>query len=80
MTTLYFIGFLLFLKKKIFYNVRTKRDHETDVLWKLCTNYIPNSLSFVSLDKFDFSSKTMYPNVRTIILALHCSRFKKDNI
>ena len=45
---LYFIGFFLFLKKKILWNVRTKRVHETYFLLKLHTDYNPNCYSFVS--------------------------------
>ena len=37
-TVLYFIGFFLFPKKKILFNVRTKGVHETDFLLKVRTD------------------------------------------
>ena len=46
MTTLYFIGLVIFLKNKFVCNVRTKIFHETDVLLKVSTDSIPGYPSF----------------------------------
>ena len=62
---LYFIGLFFFLKKKTFFNVRTKRVHETDLFLKVPTYFIPNYSSLVSLATYYFTSNRISLNVCT---------------
>ena len=76
---LYFIGFFLFLKKKILCDVRTKRVHETDFILMLRTNSIPNYYSFVSLSTLYFSSNRFCSNVRTNYFCTPLFEAKTEN-
>ena len=79
MNTLYFIGFFIFIKKKILRNVLTKRVHDTDILLRVCIDSIPNSSSFLSLATSYFSSNRISSNVHTNYFCIPLFEVKTDN-
>ena len=67
-----FIGYLLYLKKKILI-CRYKKDSQKNSLLELFTDYIPNYASFLSLATSYFSLARIPLNVQ-ISFALYSSR------
>ena len=76
---MYYIGCFLLSNKIKICNVHTKRVYETDVVFNVHTDYIPNSSSFVSMATLYFSSNRVSSNVRTNYFCIPLFDVRTDN-